>query len=69
MHLEINFCEHYGVQMKFLHQGAIGNCSRGKEHPFLMEFVLIMNSCFIHYNAPVVEYVNKAPEKNSFGQK
>ena len=37
-----------------------------KEHPFLPEFLLIMNSCFIQYNAPLVEYVNVAQEINSF---
>ena len=34
-----------------------------------MEFVLIMNSCFIQYNAPLVEYVNVTQEVNSFYQK
>ena len=37
--------------------------------PFLTEFVLFMNSCFIQYNAPLVEYVNVAQEINSLCQK
>ena len=69
MHLEVNFCEDYCVQMKFSVPGKIGKCSWGKEHPFLTEFVLIMNSFFIQYNAPLVEYVNVAQEVNSLGQK
>ena len=39
-----------------------------KKHPFLTEFVSIMNSCFIQYIAPLVEYVNAAEERNSFCQ-
>ena len=40
-----------------------------KEHPFLTESVLIMNCCFIQYNAPLVEYVMVAQEINLFSQK
>ena len=36
---------------------------------FLTEFVLIMNSCFIKYNAQLVEYVSVAQEINSFCHK
>ena len=32
-------------------------------------FVSIMNSCFIQYNAPFVDYVIVAQEINSFYQK
>ena len=69
MHLEIGFCEYYFVQMTFLHPGIIGRSSWGKEHPFLTEFVLFMNSCFIRYNAPLVVFVNLAQEINLFRQK
>ena len=41
---------------------------RGKEHPFLKELVLNLNSCLIQYNAPLVEYVNVVQEINSFCQ-
>ena len=56
-------------QLKLLIPGTIGKCSRGKEHPFSTEFVLIMNSCFIQYNAPLVEYVDVAQQVNLFCQK
>ena len=39
-----------------------------KKHPFLSEFVLSMNSCFNHYNAPLVEYVNLVQKINLFCQ-
>ena len=32
-------------------------------------FVLIMNSCFIQYNAPLVEIVNVAQEVNALSKK
>ena len=51
----MGFCEHYCVQMTFLVPVTIGKCSWGKEHPFLTEVVLIINNCFIQYNAPLVE--------------
>ena len=35
----------------------------------MLEFVLIMNSYLIQYNAPLVEYVNVPQETNSFCQK
>ena len=54
IHLEISFCEHYCFQMKFLIPGTVEICSRGKKRTFLTAFVLIMNSCFIQYNAPLV---------------
>ena len=69
MHLEIGFCENFCVQVTFLIPGTIKKCSWGKEHPFLTEFVLIMTSFFIQYNAPLVEYVNVVHEINSFCQK
>ena len=40
MHLELGFCKHYCVQMKFSFPCTIGKCSWGKEHPFLTEYVL-----------------------------
>ena len=55
MHLEIGFCEHYCVQMTISIPGTIEKCSLEREHPFLTEIVSIMNSCFIQYNAPLVE--------------
>ena len=69
MHLEIGFCEHYCVQMSFLIPGTIGKRYSVGEHPFLTEFVLIMNSCFIQYNAPLVENVNVAQEVNALSKK
>ena len=33
------------------------------------EFVLTMNSCFLQYNAPLVDYVNVPQEIDSFRQK
>ena len=68
MHSEIVFCEQYCDQMTFLIPGTIGKCSSGKKNPILTEFVLIMNSCFIQYNAPLVEYVSLAQEINAFCQ-
>ena len=69
MHLEIGFCEHYCVQMTFLVPGRTGKRQLGREHPFLTEFVLIMNSCVIQYNAPLVEIVNAAQEVNALSKK
>ena len=69
MHLEIDFCEHYYGQMIFLIPGTIGKRQLEKEHPFLTEFVLIMNSCFIQGNAPLVENVNVAQEVNALSKK
>ena len=69
MHLEIVFCKHYCVQMSFLIPGTIGKRYLEREHPFLTEFVLIMNSCFIQYNAPLVENVNVAQEVNALSKK
>ena len=39
---------------------TIGECSLEGVHPFLTKVVLIMNSCFIQYNAPLVKYVSVA---------
>ena len=69
MHLEIGFCEHYCVKMSFLITGTIGKPLLEKKHPFLSEFVLIMNSCFIQYNASLVENVNVAQEVNVLSKK
>ena len=33
-----------------------------REHPFLTEFVLIMNCCFVQHNAPLVKNVSVAQE-------
>ena len=41
----------------------------GREHPFLPKFVLILNSCFIQCNAPLVENVNVAQEVNALSKK
>ena len=69
MHLEIDFCEHYCVQTTTISiPGTIEKSSLEREHPFLTEFVSIMNSFFIQYNAPLVEYVNVAQEIDSFCQ-
>ena len=68
MHLEIDFCEHYCVQMTISVPGTIEKRSLEREHPFFTEFVLTMNSCFNQYNAPLVENINVAQEINSFSQ-
>ena len=59
MHLK-NVCQHYCVQMTILIQGTIGKSSLEKEHPLFTEFVLILNSCSIQYNALLVDYVQVA---------
>ena len=69
MHLEIGFCEQFCVQMTFLLPGIIGKRSLEREDPFLTEFVLFMNSCFVQYNAPLVENVNVAQEVNALSKK
>ena len=69
MHLEIGFCEHYCVQMTFLIPGTIGKRFLERKHPFLTEFVSILNSCFIQYNGPLVENVNVAQEVNAVSKK
>ena len=38
-----------------------------KKHPYLTEYVL-MNSCFIHYNAKLVEFVSVVEHRYSFCQ-
>ena len=62
------FCETYCVRLTISIPGTIENCSLEREHPFLTEFVLIVNSCFIQYNLPLVESVNVARKKKLFGQ-
>ena len=68
IHLEIGFCEHYCVQMTLSIPGTGEKSSLEREHPFLTEFVLIMNSCFIQYKAPLVEYIKVYQDINSFCQ-
>ena len=68
MHLEIGFCEHYCVQMTLSIPGTIEKCSLEREHQFLTEFVLNINSCFIQHNVLLVEYINAAQKINSFCQ-
>ena len=67
--LRIGFCEHYCAQITFFIPGTIGKCSLEREHPLLTEFVLSMNSFFVRYNPPLVEYVNVAHWINSFCEK
>ena len=45
--------------------GTIGRCSLEREHPFLTELDLIMNSCFVQYNASLLDYVKVAQKKVS----
>ena len=40
-----------------------------RERPFATEFESIMNSCFIQYNASLVENVNVAQELNALSKK
>ena len=54
MHLERGLCEQFCAQVTFLNR-SFGKCSLEREHPFLKKVVLIMNSCFIQYNAPLVK--------------
>ena len=69
MHLEIGRCEHYCAQMTISIPDTIGKCSLEREHPFLTKFVLLMNSCFIEYNATLVKYANATQQINLFCQK
>ena len=55
--------------MTFLIPGTIGKRSLEKDQSFLTDFVLIMNRCFIQYNAPLVENVNVAQEVNALSKK
>ena len=48
---------------------TIGKHYLERENPFLTEFVLIMNSCLIQYNAPLVENINVAQEVNALSKK
>ena len=68
MHLETSFWEQCCVQMTISIPGTMGKCKLEGEHPFLTEFVLIMDSCFIQYNAPLKEYINVAQKMNLFCQ-
>ena len=54
--------------MTILTPDTTGRRSIKREHPFLMEFVLHMNSCFIQYNAPPVKDVNPVQLINLFCQ-
>ena len=65
MRLEIDFCKHYCAQMTLLIPSRIGNRLFERKHPILTALVLIINSCFIQYNAPLVENVNVAQEANA----
>ena len=67
--LRIRFFEHYCVQMRFLVPGTIEKRYLERKHPFLTEFVLIISSCFIQYNAPLVENANVAQEVNALSKK
>ena len=69
MHLEIGSCEDYCVQKTFLNPDTIGKRYLEREHPSLLELVSIMNSCFIQYNASLVEYVKVAQEVNALSKK
>ena len=69
MHLQTNSCEIDYAQKTFLLPGTIGKCSLEGEHSFLTKLVLIVNSCFIQYNALIVKYVIVAQNINSFFQK
>ena len=55
--------------MTILIPGTIEKRSWGKQHPFLSEFALIMDSSSIQYNALLLEYVNVAQEIKSFFRK
>ena len=47
---------------------TIGKRAIEKKHPFLTEFVFIMNSCFVHNNAPLVENVQVIARKTRFAK-
>ena len=64
MHAERSFCEHFCVQMIIWIPAIFRKGSIEREHPFLTEFVLIMNSCFIQYNAPLLKHVIVAEKIN-----
>ena len=52
--------------MTILILGTIGKSSLEREHRFLTEFALVINSCFIKRNAPIEEKVNAAQQMNPF---
>ena len=68
VHAETSFCEHYCVQMGNLIPDTFGKCSPEGLQPFLTKIILIMNSCVIQYNAPLVKHVNVAQLINCFCQ-
>ena len=55
--------------MTFFIPGPIGKRYLEIEHPFSAEFVLIMNSCSIQYNALLVENVSVGQEVNALSSK
>ena len=67
--LEIDFLEYNCGKTQFLFWGKVGKCSQKKYHPCLMKSTLNMNSCLIHYNAPLEEHVNVTQWIYSFGKK
>ena len=69
MHLEKSFCDHCCVQTTVLFTATIGKGSLEKEQALLKEFVWTVNSFFVQYNAPLVEYLNIAQYLNLFCQK
>ena len=52
----------------FLTPGTIGKCSLERRHPFLTKVDLIMNRCFIQYNAAPTKHVKVAQKITSFFQ-
>ena len=57
MHSEKCFCQHKWVEKKIQSRVQPAILIRKKNHQFLTEFALNINSCFIQYNAPFVEYI------------
>ena len=55
--------------MTFLIPGTIEKRQLERRHPIWTKFVLIMNSCFIQYNASLVENFKKAREVNALSTK
>ena len=68
INLELIFCKHYCAQMTNSIPGTIGKCSLERKFPFVTKFVLIMDSCFIQYIAPLVKVDFLAQKINSFCQ-
>ena len=68
MHLEKGFANTFVFKWHFKSRVQSEDAQEEEKHSILTEFVLIMNGCFIQYNAPLVEYIDLAQYMKSFCQ-